>query len=125
MANRIAGITVQIGGDTTKLSAALKQVNSEMRSTQSELRDVNRLLKIDPGNTELLSQKHKLLNKAILQSLLYKFINGKALQLYHNEIAGVDAFDWKAFPEALIVSDGKLRCGTIEDRLTDIEDLLD
>ena len=41
----------------------------------------------------------------ILQSLLHKFINGKALQLYHNEIAGVDAFDWKAFPKALIVSD--------------------
>ena len=61
----------------------------------------------------------------ILQSLLYKFINGKALQLYRNEIAGVDAFDWKTFPEALIVSDGKLRCGTIEDRLTEVEGLLD
>ena len=57
----------------------------------------------------------------ILQSLLHKFINGKALQLYHNEIAGVDAFDWKAFPKALIVSDGKLKCGKIEQRLIKIE----
>ena len=61
----------------------------------------------------------------ILQSMLHKFINGEALQLYHNEIVGVDAFDWKAFPEALIISDGKLRCGTIEDRLIDIEGLPD
>ena len=65
MANRIAGITVEIGGDTTKLSAALKQVNSEIRSTQSELRDVNRLLKLDPGNSDLLAQKQRLLAKAI------------------------------------------------------------
>jgi len=57
----------------------------------------------------------------ILQSLLHKFINGKALQLYHNEIAGVDAFDWKAFPKALIVSDGKLKCGKIEQRLIKME----
>ena len=61
MANRIAGITVEIGGDTTKLSTALKSVNSEIKSTQSELRDVNKLLKLDPGNTELLAQKHRLL----------------------------------------------------------------
>ena len=66
MANRIAGITVEIGGDTTKLSTALKQVNSEIRSTQSELRDVNRLLKLDPGNSDLLAQKQRLLAKAIL-----------------------------------------------------------
>ena len=61
MANRIKGITVEIGGDTTKLQTALKQVNTEIKHTQSELRDVNKLLKLDPGNTALISQKHKLL----------------------------------------------------------------
>ena len=65
MANRIAGITVEIGGDTTKLSTALKSVNSEIKSTESALKDVNKLLKLDPGNTELLSQKHNLLAKAV------------------------------------------------------------
>ena len=65
MANRIAGITVEIGGDTTKLSTALKSVNSEIKSTQSQLRDVNKLLKLDPGNTELITQKHKLLAQAV------------------------------------------------------------
>ncbi len=65
MANRIAGITVEIGGDTTKLSAALKSVNSEIRSTQQQLKDVNHLLKLDPGNTDLLAQKQRLLRDAI------------------------------------------------------------
>ena len=57
MANRIKGITVEIGGDTTGLDKALKTVNTSIRSTQSALKDVNRLLKLDPSNTELLSQK--------------------------------------------------------------------
>nr|WP_289698169.1 phage tail tape measure protein [Enterocloster clostridioformis] len=68
MANRIKGITVEIGGDTTGLDKALKSVNSSIKTTQSSLRDVNRLLKLDPKNTELLSQKQKLLKDAIGQT---------------------------------------------------------
>ncbi|MCD8126731.1 MAG: phage tail tape measure protein [Clostridiales bacterium] len=68
MANRIAGITVEIGGDTTKLQTALKSVNSEIKSTQSQLKDVNNLLKLDPTNTELLTQKQKLLTEAISET---------------------------------------------------------
>ena len=63
--SRIAGITVEIGGDTTKLQSALKDTNSAIKTTQSELKDVNKLLKLDPTNTELLSQKQKLLKTAI------------------------------------------------------------
>lgn len=65
MANRIKGITVEIGGDTTKLQTALKGVDSELRNTQAQLRDVEKLLKLDPGNTELLQQKQKLLADAV------------------------------------------------------------
>lgn len=65
MASRIQGITVEIGGDTTKLTTALKGVNSEIRNTQSQLRDVEKLLKLDPGNTELLSQKQRILNEEV------------------------------------------------------------
>lgn len=64
-ANRIKGITVEIGGDTTKLQTALKGVSSEIKNTQSQLRDVEKLLKLDPGNTELLAQKHKILGQAV------------------------------------------------------------
>ena len=65
MANRIQGITVEIGGDTTKLSNALKTVNSSIKTTQTQLKDVEKLLKLDPSNTELLAQKEKLLAQAI------------------------------------------------------------
>lgn len=65
MANRIKGITVEIGGDTTKLQTALKGVNGEIKNTQAQLKDVEKLLKLDPGNTELLAQKHRLLGQAV------------------------------------------------------------
>ena len=65
MANRIKGITVEIGGDTTKLSKALEGVNKNIKNTQTQLKDVQKLLKLDPSNTELLSQKHKLLTDAV------------------------------------------------------------
>ena len=68
MASRIQGITVEIGGDTTKLQNALKGVNGQIKSTQSQLMDVNKLLKLDPGNTELLAQKHKLLAEAVSET---------------------------------------------------------
>ena len=64
-ASRIKGITIEIGGDTTKLQTALKGVNTEIRNTQQQLKDVEKLLKLDPGNTELLAQKHKLLGQAV------------------------------------------------------------
>ena len=65
MANRIKGITVEIGGDTTKLQTALKGVNGQIKNTQAALKDVERLLKLDPSNTTLLAQKQKLLTQAI------------------------------------------------------------
>ena len=67
-ANRIKGITIEIGGDTTKLQTALKGVNTEIRNTQSQLKDVEKLLKLDPCNTELLSQKQKLLAQAVSET---------------------------------------------------------
>ena len=62
---RIKGLTVPIDGDTTGLSKALQNVNKEIKSTQQQLKDVDKLLKLDPGNTELLSQKQRLLGDAI------------------------------------------------------------
>ena len=65
MADRIKGITVQIGGDTTGLSKALSGVNKQIKSTQSQLKDVEKLLKLDPTNTKLLEQKQRLLSGAV------------------------------------------------------------
>ncbi len=64
MAVTYKGLTVKFGGDTTELSAALKSLSAESRKTQSDLKDINKALKLDPGNTELLEQKVRSLNKA-------------------------------------------------------------
>lgn len=65
MANRIKGITIDIGANTVPLTDALKEADKSLKSTQTQLNDVNRLLKLDPSNVELLGQKHKLLTSAI------------------------------------------------------------
>lgn len=63
--NRIAGITIEIDGNTTKLTESLKKVDDSLKKTQSSLKDVNKLLKLDPSNTDLLKQKQEFLSKAI------------------------------------------------------------
>ncbi len=80
------------------------------------------------GNEDALQMYGSVMNKDLsetLQALLLKFIHGNALQLYPNEIKGVDAIDWEAFSQALIVSDGILTCGTIENRLTGVKGLFE
>ena len=57
----IKGITVEIGGDTTKLGKALEGINQKSKNLSGELGQINRLLKFDPENTELLAQKQKVL----------------------------------------------------------------
>ena len=61
MASRVKGITIQIGGDTTKLDKALRATDSELAKVQKDLREVDRLLKLDPTNVDLLAQKQRLL----------------------------------------------------------------
>lgn len=63
--NRIKGLTIEIGGDTTKLSDSLKGVDKSLKDTQTQLKDVNKLLKLDPTNVDLLKQRHDLLSKAV------------------------------------------------------------
>jgi len=62
---RIKGITIEIGGNTTKLESALKGVNSTISQTQTKLKDIEKLLKLDPTNTDLLKQKQGYLKDAI------------------------------------------------------------
>lgn len=69
MANKkIAGITVEIGGDTTKLSTALKDSDKVARDLKSELKEVDKALKLDPSNVVLLKQKQDILNESIKNS---------------------------------------------------------
>ena len=66
--SQIKGLTLEIGGDTTKLSKALSDVNKDLRTTQSDLNAVNKALKLDPENVELLANKQELLGKQIDQT---------------------------------------------------------
>ena len=111
MAGRIKGITVEIGGDTTGLEKALKSVNTTIRNTQSQLKDVNRLLKLDPSNTELLSQKQRALKEAIgattdkLETL--KQAQAQAKQQLENGDLGQDKYD--ALQREIIETEQELR----------------
>lgn len=68
MADRLKGITLEIGGDTQNLSKSLKNVNDTIKNTQTQLKDVQKLLKLDPTNTELLRQKQQLFRDAVAES---------------------------------------------------------
>ena len=80
------------------------------------------------GNGEALEMYGSVVNEdlsEILQGLLVKYAKGEALELYHNEVMGFDGLVWEEFPQALIVADDSVSCGSIEDRLTEIDGLLD
>ena len=61
----------------------------------------------------------------ILRNFLKKFVCGDAMQIFNNEIRGVSAIEWKRFPQALIVADKKIRCGQVEDNLTEVRKVLE
>lgn len=95
--SRIKGITVEINGDVTGLDKALKNVNSTIKTTQNQLKDVERLLKLDPTNTELLSQKQRMLSESVqatkekLDAL--KTAQEQAKQQLENGTLGQDKYD--------------------------------
>lgn len=100
---RIAGITIEIGGDATKLQDALKKVDKEIKSTSSSLKDVDKLLKLNPKSTELLTQKQKLLTKQI--DLTKDKL--KQLEEAQSQVAqGTD--EWDALQREIIDTKGKL-----------------
>lgn len=65
---KLRGITVEIGGDTTKLGKALEGVNKKTKDLQTELKGVESLLKMDPGNVTLLAQKQQILTEAVSET---------------------------------------------------------
>lgn len=97
MAAKVRGITIEIGGDASGLEKALREVNSSIVKTQGQLKDVNRLLKLDPGNAELLAQKQKLLGQAAEQTAqkleTLKKASEKVKQALEDGEVGEDQYD--------------------------------
>ena len=94
---RIKGITIEIGGDTTKLTDSLKDVDKELSKTNGALKDVNKQLRLDPGNTVLLEQKQRLLGDAIQKTKerldKLKDAQAKAKELLEKGELGQDKYD--------------------------------
>lgn len=109
MANNIKGITVNIGGNTQGLDKALKGVNSQAASLQSELREVNRALKLDPTNTELLRQKQELLASSVtetkdkLQTL--KLADAQCSEQFKKD----HAEQYRALQREIVLTEGNLK----------------
>jgi phage-related minor tail protein len=104
VAGRIAGITIEIGGNTTKLQKALSGVDKQLRATQANLKDVNKLLKLNPGNTELLTQKQKNLTEAIQ-------LTKDRLNQLKDAQSGVQkgSAEWDALQREIIETEGRLK----------------
>lgn len=116
MAQKIKGITIEIGGDTTKLDKALSGVNSKTRQLQSELKGVNSLLKMDPTNVTLLKQKQDLLNQSIANT------KDKLNTLKNAQIQVQEQFDkgeiteeqYRDFQREIVATENKLKSLTKE-----------
>jgi TP901 family phage tail tape measure protein len=117
MAETIRGINVVIGADTTKLSKALADVNQKSKDIQSELRQVERLLKFDPSNTTLLAQKQQLLSQAI-ENTSEKLNRLKSVQQQVNEQfqrGEISEGQYRAFQREVEKTEGQLR--SLQNRL--------
>ena len=109
MASRIKGITIDIGGDTSSLQKSLKAVDGQLKTTQNTLRDVNKLLKLDPSNVELLRQKQKALQDAI------KATNERLEELKKVSKDSVSPEEWDAIQREII--DTEQRLGSLKSEL--------
>lgn len=109
MAGKIRGITIQLDGDTSGLTKSLQGANKEIKNTQGQLKDVEKLLKLDPTNTELLRQKQQLLGQAINET------KGKLDTLKQAEEAmksqGVDenSEQFMALQREIVATEGELK----------------
>lgn len=115
MAGNIKGITVDIGGNTTGLDKALKDVNKTINSTTSELKQVDKGLKLDPNNVVLLAQKSELLSKSIVEtSEKLKSLESVEKQVETQFKSGeIDGGQYRAFQREL--QDTKSKLSSLKD----------
>ena len=108
--NKIKGITIEIGGDTTKLSKALDSVNKVSRDLQSELKQVERMLKFDPSNVELLTQKQEILTEQIANTSdkLKTLKDAQAQVQAQFERGEIGADQYRAFQRELLSTEDRL-----------------
>lgn len=124
MADRIKGITIEIGGDTTGLNKALNGVNKEISSTQGQLKDVERLLKLDPTNTELLRQKQKLLAEAVQGTKGKLDTLKEANKQVTESVSNYDAWKEKYDPIKKQIDETKKKLGDLKEQSRNADEQL-
>ena len=108
--SKIKGITIEIDGDTTKLGKALESSESSSKSLQSELKGINTLLKLDPSNVELLTQKQKVLTDAIssTEDKLKTLKNAQAQVQAQFDKGEITAEQYRDFQREIVVTEKRL-----------------
>lgn len=109
MATKIRGITVEIGGDTSGLQNSLKAVNKDINTTQAQLKDVNKLLKLDPGNIDLLKQKQDLLSRAVAETASKLDTLKDAQQAFIDNGGDINSDAYKALEREIISTESALQ----------------
>lgn len=109
---KIRGITLEIGGDTSGLQNSLKNVNRDLNSTQSQLRDVERLLKLDPSNVDLLRQKQEMLSRAVEQTSDKLDTLKQAQQAFIDNGGDINSDGYKALEREIISTQASLEKAT-------------
>ena len=109
MTGAIKGITVEIGGDTTKLGKALAEVNKKSKDLQTELKGVEKLLKFNPGNVTLLKQKQDILNKSISDTKIKLDALKQAMAKIDAGEVEVTEEEYRNLQREIIATEGKLK----------------
>ena len=109
----IKGITIELDGDTTKLTKALKESENQIRNTANGLKDIDKLLKLDPGNTDLLTQKYKGLQTEINGAKdKLKLLKEAQEQMRREGKVGTDEYD--ALQREIVETEQKVKSLTKE-----------
>ena len=110
MAKKISGITIAIGADTTGVTNGLKDIGKQSNSVNSELRDVERLLKLNPSNVELVAQKQQLLSKQVeLTTKKLDGLKGAQADVERQFKSGdIGEEQYRAFQREVVATEGRL-----------------
>lgn len=126
---KIKGITVEIGGDTTKLGKAIGDIEKQSNSLKGELKQVEKLLKMDPGNADLIAQKQEILTKAVAETTeklnILKETQSQVEAQFKDGKIGEDQY--RAFQREIIKTEGELKNfqKTLDDTGEDFEEMGD
>ncbi len=113
MADKIKGITLEIGGDTSGLESALNEINKQSSAVSKELKEVEKALKLDPTNVELLAQKQELLGKQAEIAAQRVEKMGEAQKIFDEAVKNGDiekgTEEYRKFERQVATAEGQLK----------------